>query len=59
MLNGGRFADACIESVADDGLRGLPRVGAIDQLVDSKDVLSLGGVSCRFADFYAGYSSSS
>lgn len=59
MLNGGRFADAGIESVADDGLRGLPHVGAIDQLVDSKDVLSLGGVSCRFADFYAGYSSSS
>lgn len=52
VIDGGRFATACIESVSDDWLRGLPRVGAIDQLLDSTDVLSVGGVAHRMAGFY-------
>jgi hypothetical protein len=52
VIDAGRFAAACIESVSDSWLRELPRVGAIDQLVDSTDVLSVGGVARRVADFY-------
>ena len=52
VIDAGRFADACIESVSDDWLRGLPRVGAIDQLLDSTDVLSVGSVARRIAGFY-------
>jgi len=36
----GRFADACFERVTDEWLRSLPPIGAIDQFVDSTDVLS-------------------
>jgi hypothetical protein len=52
VIDAGRFATACIESVNDSWLRGLPRVGAIDQLVDSTDVLSVGSVARRAAGFY-------
>jgi len=40
VLGSGRFVDACVERVADARLRALPLVGAIDQLVDSVDLLS-------------------
>ena len=40
VLGSGRFVDACLERVSDPWLRSLPLVGAIDQFVDSTDVLS-------------------
>jgi hypothetical protein len=40
VLGSQRFADACLERVTDPWLRALPLVGAIDQWVDSTDVLS-------------------
>ena len=52
VIDAGRFATACIDSVSDSWLRELPRVGAIDQLLDSTDVLSVGGVARRAAGFY-------
>ncbi len=52
VIDAGRFAAACIDSVSDPWLRELPRVGAIDQLVDSTDVLSVGDVALRAAGFY-------
>jgi hypothetical protein len=52
VIDAGRFASACIESVSDSWLRALPRVGAIDQLIDSTDVLSDGHVASRVAGFY-------
>ena len=52
VIGAGRFAAACIESVTDPWLRDLPRVGAIDQFVDSTDVLSVGELTGRAAGFY-------
>ena len=40
VLGSGRFVDACIAGVSDPWLRSLPLTGAIDQFVDSTDVLS-------------------
>jgi Domain of unknown function (DUF4037) len=40
VLGAARFVDACLDSIADPRLRSLPLVGAIDQFVDSTDVLS-------------------
>jgi hypothetical protein len=40
VLGSARFVDACLERVGDPWLRSLPLVGAIDQFVDSTDVLS-------------------
>ena len=40
VLGSARFVDACLERVSDPWLRSLPLVGAIDQWVDSTDVLS-------------------
>ncbi len=40
VLGSARFVDACLERVTDERLRALPLVGAIDQWVDSTDVLS-------------------
>jgi hypothetical protein len=40
VLGSARFVDACLERVEDEWLRSLPLVGAIDQFVDSTDVLS-------------------
>jgi hypothetical protein len=39
VLGSARFVDACLERVGDASLRSLPLVGAIDQFVDSSDVL--------------------
>ncbi len=44
VLGSGRFVDACLERVSDRWLRSLPLVGAVDQFVDSTDVLSEPGV---------------
>jgi hypothetical protein len=52
VLDAGRFATACIETVADPPLRKLPRVGAVDQLADSTDVLSNAQVTRRLARLY-------
>jgi len=40
VLGSGRFVDACMAEVSDPCLRSLPLTGAIDQFVDSTDVLS-------------------
>jgi hypothetical protein len=40
VLGSSRFVDACLEAVADPWLRSLPLTGAVDQWVDSTDVLS-------------------
>jgi Domain of unknown function (DUF4037) len=40
VLGSARFVDACLERVSDPWLKSLPLVGAIDQYVDSVDVLS-------------------
>ena len=52
VIDAGRFATACVASVLDSWLRELPRVGSIDQLLDSTDVLSVGTLARRLADFY-------
>jgi hypothetical protein len=52
VIDAGRFATACIESVSDSWLRDLPRFGSIDQLLDSTDVLSVGTLARRMAGFY-------
>ncbi len=45
VLGSGRFVDACLERVSDPWLRSLPLTGAVDQFIDSTDVLSEPGVS--------------
>jgi hypothetical protein len=52
VLDAGRFASATIDTVDDSFLRALPRVGSIDQVVDSTDVSSHGDVARRFAAVY-------
>jgi hypothetical protein len=47
VLGSGRFVDACLERVEDPWLRSLPLTGAIDQFVDSTDVLSYPPVARR------------
>jgi hypothetical protein len=39
VIGGDRFAEACLERVADPELRVLPLVGAVDQVAGSSDVL--------------------
>ncbi len=52
VLGSGRFVDACLDEVADETLRSLPVVGAIDQFVDSTDVLSHPHVARALRRFY-------
>jgi hypothetical protein len=40
VLGSGRFVTACLDEVADERLRALPLLGAIDQFADSTDVLA-------------------
>ena len=40
VLGSSRFVEACLERVSDPWLRSLPLIGAVDQFVDSTDVLS-------------------
>ena len=53
VLGSGRFVDACLAAVADPFLLSLPLVGAVDQWVDSTDVLSTAEVARRTAPVYA------
>jgi hypothetical protein len=52
VLGSGRFVDACLEQVQDPWLLGLPLVGALDQVVDSTDVLEDAGRARRLASLY-------
>jgi Domain of unknown function (DUF4037) len=52
VIEAPRFAAATIETVSDPFLRSLPRIGSIDQVADSTDVLSHGDVARRFAAIY-------
>jgi hypothetical protein len=52
ILGSGRFVEACLDRVADPRLRGLPLVGAVDQWVDSTDVVSYPPASRRAAALY-------
>jgi hypothetical protein len=52
VLGSGRFVDACLERVQDPRLRGLPVVGAVDQVGDSTDVLENVAVARRLASIY-------
>jgi Domain of unknown function (DUF4037) len=40
VLSSDRFASACLAAIDDDRLRGLPLVGAADQVADSTDLLT-------------------
>jgi hypothetical protein len=40
VVASGRFVQACLDAVTDPWLKSLPPIGAIDQFVDSADVLS-------------------
>ncbi|HVR12267.1 MAG TPA: DUF4037 domain-containing protein, partial [Gaiellaceae bacterium] len=53
VLGSARFVDACLERVTDPWLKSLPLVGAIDQYVDSADVLSDLRVFGRFGTLFA------
>ena len=48
-----RFADPCLDSVADPELRALPPIGGIDQIADSSDALSRTDVFRRFRDVWS------
>lgn len=47
-----RFTEACLATVTDPALRAMPLVGAVDQVVDSVDVLSTPLTYRRLADLY-------
>ena len=57
VLGCSRFVDACLERVSDPWLRSLPLAGAIDQFVDSTDVLSNPAASRAGAALYAAWAS--
>lgn len=52
VLGSGRFVEACLERVTDEWLRSLPLIGAIDQFVDSTDVLSYPRIFQRAGEIY-------
>ena len=52
VLGSGRFVEACLGRVSDPWLRSLPLTGAIDQFVDSTDVLSKPEVFRRMGTFF-------
>lgn len=52
VIDAGRFAQACVKAIDDPALRAVPLVGAIDQWVDSTDVLSNAGRARRLVDWY-------
>jgi hypothetical protein len=47
VLDTGRFTDACLAAMPDRTLAALPPIGAIDQFVDSTDVLGFRPTICR------------
>jgi|SRR4051794_34244314 hypothetical protein len=48
VLGADRFTDALLATVTDPAVRALPRIGAVDQFVDSTDVLSHADRARRF-----------
>jgi hypothetical protein len=52
VLMADRFADACLATVTDPALRGLPLIGSVDQVVDCVDVLSSAERCRRLAALY-------
>jgi hypothetical protein len=52
VLDSERFVGACLSAVGDERLRALPRVGSIDQFVDSTDVLSYAHHAARLRAVY-------
>jgi len=52
VLGSARFVDVCLERETDPRLRSMPLVGAIDQFVDSTDVLSDSHVFAAIAAAY-------
>lgn len=52
VIDAGRFAQACEEAIDDPALRALPLVGAIDQWVDSTDVLGHAGRVRQLINWY-------
>lgn len=54
VLMADRFTDACLATIDDPGLRALPLIGAIDQVVDSTDVLSVPERYRQLATLYDG-----
>ena len=52
VLGSGRFVDACLDRVSEPWLRSLPLVGAIDQFVDSSDVMRSPVTARRAAAMY-------
>ena len=53
VLMADRFNQACLATVTDPVLRSLPLVGAVDQVVDSSDVLSTPSCYRRLAGLYS------
>ena len=53
VLMAERFADACLATVADPWIRDLPLIGAVDQAVDSVDLLIAPRLWRRLASLYA------
>ncbi|WP_150308817.1 DUF4037 domain-containing protein [Planctomonas psychrotolerans] len=54
VLAAERFAEAAVSEIRGSALRAMPLVGAIDQLVDSTDVLAFPERAAAFRPFYAG-----
>ncbi|HEY5178715.1 MAG TPA: DUF4037 domain-containing protein [Dermatophilaceae bacterium] len=52
VLGAGRFAAAALELVNDPVLKGLPLVGAVDQLLDCTDVLANPALTSRMRCYY-------
>jgi hypothetical protein len=52
VLMADRFVDACLMTVTDPSLRSLPLIGAVDQVVDSTDVLQAPTVYRRLTALY-------
>jgi Domain of unknown function (DUF4037) len=59
VLGSGRFVDACLAQVTDPRLKSLPPVGAVDQFVDSTDVLSYPERFRELGNVYASWGRSS
>jgi hypothetical protein len=47
VIDADRFTDACLAAMTDRALAALPPIGAIDQFVDSTDVLGFRPTICR------------
>ena len=52
VIEGDRFAEACLERIGDEWLKRQPLVGGIDQFADSTDVLSSAQRSQKLAGIY-------